>query len=58
VDAWRPWQERRNPLRPLTVEERRAIETELEKKSAPTLRAFGADMLVTFMLSSASPPST
>ncbi len=58
VDAWRPWQERRNPLRPLTAEERQAITVELEKKSAPTLRAFGADMLVSYLISSASPPST
>lgn len=58
VDAWRPWQERRNPLRQLSEKERAVIDEALKKKDAATLRACGADMLASFMTSSGSPPPT
>ncbi len=54
VEAWKPWQERRNPARALTAEERQAIEELVKKKDAATLRACDADMLVSYMLSSDS----
>lgn len=58
VDAWRPWQERRNPTRALSADEEREIDAAIKKKAATTLRAFGADTLVSYMISSASRPPT
>lgn len=58
IDAWRPWQERRNPMRALTVEERQAVEENVKKKDGASLRACGLDLLVGFLLTSESPPST
>jgi hypothetical protein len=58
VDAWRPWQERRNPLRRLTADERQNLDALVKKKDATTLRACGLDLLVSYMLTSDSPPSS
>lgn len=54
IDAWRPWQERRNPLRVLLPEERQALDESVKKKDAVTLRACAVDMLVSYLLSSDS----
>lgn len=55
--VWKDFQERRNPQRELTERERQEVEAAIKKKAAMTLRAFGPDTLVSFMLTSASPPS-
>lgn len=54
VEAWKGWQERRNPLRALTAEERAHIDEAVKKKDAATLRACDVDSLVSFMISSDS----
>ncbi len=58
ITAWRPYQERRAPLRSLTPAERAEIDAVLKKKDSAALRAFGGDMLASYMLFSDSPPST
>lgn len=54
VEAWKVWQERRNPFRGLTADERAHLDEAIKKKDAVTLRACDADLLVSYMLSSDS----
>lgn len=55
-DIWKAFQERRNPIS-LLPEEQQKIDALVKKKDSTTLRACGLDMLVSFMLTSVSPPS-
>lgn len=55
---WAKFQERHNPMHALLPEERASVLEALKKKDGMTLRGFGVDSLVTFLLTSDSPPST
>jgi hypothetical protein len=57
-DQWKAFQERRNPIFELRPEEKERIVDALKKKDATSLRGFGVDSLVSFMLTSGSPRST
>jgi hypothetical protein len=54
---WAAFQERRNPIYALLPEERARIAEALKKKDGASLRGFGVDSLVSFMITSESPPS-
>lgn len=55
---WATFQERRNPLHELLPEEKERIVDAVKKKDATSLRGFGVDSLVSFMITSASPRSS
>lgn len=56
-EIWKKLQERRNPMHALLPEERERIVDAVKKKDAMSLRGFGVDTLVSFMLTTESPRS-
>jgi hypothetical protein len=55
---WALFQERRNPMHALLPEERAQVLDAVKKKDATSLRGFGVDSLVSYLLTSDSPQST